>query len=438
MLPILHQSYWRDEAFSVLLASRNLKDVLFLTIKDTSPPLYYFLLHFWIRFFGDAGYVTRSLSLLFFFLLVLSSFFLLKHLLKNRKISLLGSLGILLNPFLVEYAFEARAYMFFAFLIVTTTLFYLKKKRLLSSLFLTMAILTHNFAIFFLIAFIAAWLYDNKERLWEKKAKFISSFLLPILAFIGWLKFSWNQWIKVAEGFWIEPKTSSIFVDAFRVFFQGSLDYPSRAMLYNLSLILVFMGLSYWLVKIATGRGSNFLKKDNASLVFLFSIPFLIVYIISSFWVPIYHERYLIPILPLFIIWIIYSLLRLSKINTSLSYLIFAFSLAYILFAVQGGEEIMRKTTKPAINYGVNQILSQSQPGDVIIPESNLNFLETKYYVKKSGKDIPVFAYSPSGKIIFYLGSILFEKSDIVSSYPENKRIWIIKPDGGYYLKGED
>lgn len=163
MLPILHQSYWRDEAFSVLLASKKLKDVLSLTIQDTHPPLYYFLLHFWIRLFGDGEYVTRSLSLLFHFLLVLSCFVLLKHLLKNWKVALFGSLGVLLNPFLIEYAFETRGYMFFAFLIVTAALFYLKKKNFLASLFLTLAVLTHNFAVFFLIAFIAFWLYENVE-----------------------------------------------------------------------------------------------------------------------------------------------------------------------------------------------------------------------------------------------------------------------------------
>ena len=131
MLPILHQSYWRDEAFSVLLSSKNLKDILLLTIKDVHPPLYYFLLHFLIKLFGDAEYVTRSLSLLFHFLLVISCFFLLKHFIKNWKLSLMGALAILLNPFLLEYAFETSSYMFFAFPVVTATLFYLKRKYLL-------------------------------------------------------------------------------------------------------------------------------------------------------------------------------------------------------------------------------------------------------------------------------------------------------------------
>lgn len=432
MLPILHQSYWRDEAFSVLLSSKKLGDIFLLTIKDTSPPLYYFLLHFWIRLFGDTEYVTRSLSLFFHFLLVLSSFFLLKHFLKNWKISLMGALAILLNPFLLGYAFEARPYVLFAFLSATATLFYLKRKYFIFSLFLALTILTHNFAPFFLLGFFAFWFYENREGLRRKLTQFSLAFGLPILVFLGWLKFLWNQWVKVAEGFWIEPKTSAIFVDAFRAFFQGSLDYPSKAMLYNLTLVLVFMGFSYWVLRLSRGRESS--KNESLLLVFLSVIPFLFVYAISSFWVPIYHERFLIPILPLFIILVVCSLYRLGK-TTTFSYLVFALSVAYILFAVQSSEEILRKTTKPAINWGVKQILAEARFGDVIIPENNLNFLETKYYVKKSGRDIPVFAYQPSGRVVFYIGSVLFEEKDIISEYPKNRRVWIITPDGGYYLK---
>lgn len=436
MLPILHQSYWRDEAFSVLLSSKNLKDIFWLTIyKDIHPPLYYFLLHWWIRLFGDAEYVTRSLSLFFHFLLVISCFFLLKHLLKNWKLSLMGALAILLNPFLLEYAFETRAYMLFAFFTVTATLFYLKKSYFISSLFLALMLLTHNFSVFFLIAFIAFWFFkfNDEEGLKKKVINFASLFALPLITLFIWLSFLWNQWVKVAEGFWIGPKTSSIFVDAFRAFFQGSLDYPSKAMLYNLTLVLVFMAFSYWLVRFIENK--SFPKRGSLLLIFLFSIPFLMVYIISAFWVPIYHERYLIPVLPVFIVWIIYSLYKLSQLNLSLSYFVFAVSLAYILFSLQSSEEILRKTTKPAINYGVSQVLTQANPGDVIIPESNLNFLEIKYYVKKSGKHIPVFAYSPDKKIVFYLGPFLFEDQEIISEYPQDKRVWIIKQDGGHYLK---
>jgi len=282
---------------------------------------------------------------------------------------------------------------------------------------------------------LAAWLYDNREDLQKRLSQFALLFTLPILTFAGWLKFLWDQWVKVGEGFWIKPKTSSILVDTIRIIFRGSKDYPSKGMLYNLSLVLIFMGTSYWVAKIADDKNKGFPKRSGLSLVFLFSIPFLIAYVVSSFWVPVYHERFLIPILPLFIIWIAYSLFKLCKLDKSLSYFVFAIATAYVLFGIQSAEEIISRTTKPAINHGVKQVLTQAQYGDVIVPESNLNFLEVKYYVKKFREDIPVYAYLPNGEIPFYIGSVLFEKKEIINEYPKNRKVWVITQDGGHYLK---
>ena len=420
---------------SLFALLKSLKDIFFLTIKDVNPPLYYFLLHFWIKLFGDFEYVTRSLSLLLFLLLVLSSFFLIKHFLKDWKISLLGSLTILLNPFLIEYAFETRAYMFFTFLIITSVLFYLKKKYLLSSLIFALALLTHNFAIFFLIAFFIFWFYENRENLKKKIGNFFLTFILPIAVLFYWLSFLWNQWVKVTEGFWISPKTSSIFIDTFQAYFQGFNDLPSSASLYNLVIALVFLGLSYWVVKIFIKDDSH-QDKEILFLVFLFSIPFLIVYLISAFWTPIFHERFLMPILPFFIIFIIYSLFRLFNLKRSLSYLILALGVAYLFFGVQSSEEILRKTTKPTINYAVRQVLLIAEENDVIVPESNLNFLETKYYAQRFRKKVPIYAYSPEeAKIPFYIGGVLFEDKEIIKEYPKDKKVWVITPDGSYHLK---
>lgn len=438
MLPILNQSYWRDEAFSILLALKSLPDLLSTAIQDANLPLYYVILHFWIKWFGDAEYATRSLSLIFHILLVITSIFILQHFIKNWKLSALSSLAILLNPFMISYAFETRGYTLFSFLIAISTLLFLKKKYFTTSLFLTLAIFTHNFSLLFFAAFLAYWLYDitqRKEGIKTKILQSLSLFTLPILIALSWLTVLWNQWIKLAGGFWIEPKTSSILVDAFRVYFRGYQDYPSRGMLYNITLALVFLGISHWVVKVIIKEDKN--QKDSTLLAFLFSIPFLLTYTISMLWLPIFHERYIIPILPLFIIWTAISLFKLSKLSKSISYVIFALFISYLLFAVQSTEEIVRKTIRPPINYSVQQILSKAEPEDVIIPESPLNFLETKYYVLKSEKTNPVYTYSPGGKkdIPYYIGSILYSEEEVITDYPKDKNIWIVQADGGHYLK---
>src|SRR3989339_1642966 len=60
------QSFWRDEAYSVLLAGQPLSVII--QKSSIEPPVYYVLLHFWIQLFGTSEIATRSLSLLGFML----------------------------------------------------------------------------------------------------------------------------------------------------------------------------------------------------------------------------------------------------------------------------------------------------------------------------------------------------------------------------------
>ena len=52
---------WWDEAYSVWLARMPLADVLRITAADVHPPLYYALLHGWIRLAGDGEFAIRFL-----------------------------------------------------------------------------------------------------------------------------------------------------------------------------------------------------------------------------------------------------------------------------------------------------------------------------------------------------------------------------------------
>ena len=43
------QSVWQDEAYSVVLAREDVGTIIRAQVEDSSPPLYYVLLHFWLR-----------------------------------------------------------------------------------------------------------------------------------------------------------------------------------------------------------------------------------------------------------------------------------------------------------------------------------------------------------------------------------------------------
>ena len=111
-------SLWGDEAFSAVLAQRNLIDIVKVLTKDTSPPLYYFCSHLWMQIFGSSELAIRGLSFAFHLGTVVTVFLLARYL-WGRKTAIAASLLTFFNPFLFKYAFEGRMYSILAF---TTTL----------------------------------------------------------------------------------------------------------------------------------------------------------------------------------------------------------------------------------------------------------------------------------------------------------------------------
>jgi uncharacterized membrane protein len=429
MLPILNESFWRDEAFSALLSLRSPLDIIKLTAQDQSPPFYPILLHYWMLLFGNTEAAMRTLSLLFHFGTVITVFFLVKHLTKSFWGSTLTAFAILLNPFLLQYAFEARTYSLLAFLAILSTYCIIRKQYIFASVFLTLAILSHNFALFTLIAIGGWWLYTKKGNIFSNIRQSIYLFMLPAIALLGWGAVVWNQWVRVGHGFWIKPVTSAIFLETFESFTRGDLNYPARHFLVLVSYALLFFAVSFWI-----WRKEKEMHAYGSLLVFASLGPIALAYGVSVLFAPIFFDRYLIASLPIAIAWIGYSLHLFLIENPAKKTVLVVFLSCFFVLQLYASEQILNSYQKPAINWAVSQILAKEQTGDVIIPKDVLNYLETKWYVKESGKNIRVLAYTPSGEIPFYIGSVLFDKKDIITKLPLKRRYWQIDPNGGYHL----
>jgi len=429
MLPILNESFWRDEAFSALLSQHSPLDIIRLTAKDQSPPLYPILLHYWMLLFGTTETAIRTLSLLFHFGTVIIIFFLIKKLTKSFYASLLTALAVLLNPFLLQYAFEARTYSLLAFTIAAAIYFLSLEKFWLAGIFLSLGILSHNFALFTTASIAVWWVYTQKMNVAKNMKKTISLFLFPAIAFFAWGMVIWNQWVRVGHEFWIKPVTSAIFLETFESFTRGDLNYPARHFLVLVSLMLVFFAASFWIWK-KTKETNHF-----ASLLFFASLgPIVIAYTISALFAPIFFDRYLIASVPLFISLVAFSLFRFVKENPAKQMAIVVFLSCLGAFLLYASEQVLNSYQKPAINWAVSQVIEKAKPGDVIIPKDVLNYMETRWYVQESHANIPVYAYAPTGKIPFYIGSVLFDPNKIIKVYPTNTTIWEIEPDGGYKM----
>lgn len=433
MLPILHQSLWRDEALSVFFAGKPLNEIFLLVTKDVQAPLYYFLLHYWMILFGNSEATIRSLSVIFHLALGILVFFFARHLTKNTLAGFFTSLAMIFNPFLLSYSFEARPYSLLAFLVTFALYLFFKKRYIFASIVLSLSILTHNFALFSLSGLILYWFLDKRIEFIKREITTIKEllmlFALPLLTVLLWISFVWNQWRKVTESFWISPTTSGIFLQTFEKFFGGPNNFDGRDFLLTIVFILSGFVIAAWLV------GSKTEKFKEIVFLFVSLIPIIVSYLISSLWVPNFHERYVIASLPLLILFCSVSIHRLV-INGSkkLSYILISLLVVYLISSVQSAEKIVRMPTKPVINYGVGEVLKRAKDGDIIVPKEYLNFLETKYYVRRAGSSIPVYAFSPSGEIVWYANASVIDPSEIIREIPKDRRVWQINSDGGYQL----
>jgi mannosyltransferase len=104
------EGLWIDEAFSVWLARQPLTEMVgWVATVDQHPPLYYALLHAWVRVFGDGEAGVRMLSALCG-TLTIPMVYLLGRRVADERVGLVGALILAVSPFHVRFSQEARMY----------------------------------------------------------------------------------------------------------------------------------------------------------------------------------------------------------------------------------------------------------------------------------------------------------------------------------------
>ena len=104
------QSLWNDEGTSVALSSLSLPAIINGAAHDIHPPLYYFLLHFWMPLVGKTEYAVRFLSVIAGILIVALTFRLARFFF-DQRVALVAAFIAAVSSFQVYYSQEARMYI---------------------------------------------------------------------------------------------------------------------------------------------------------------------------------------------------------------------------------------------------------------------------------------------------------------------------------------
>lgn len=212
------QSLWSDEGNSVALARADLGQIASRTALDIHPPLYYWLLHGWMRIFGENEVGVRSLSAVAAVLLV-AVVYRLGTQLFDRRVALLAAFVAAVSPFQVYYAQEARMYALLALwgaLTVWATAGLMgigegirgrqgsgpgRCVALYSALYVlaaTLGLYTHYAFPLILAATnlaVLVWLLRGRRegRVARRLAGWLILQLVPLVLYLPWLPVAWRQ-----------------------------------------------------------------------------------------------------------------------------------------------------------------------------------------------------------------------------------------------------
>jgi hypothetical protein len=170
--------------------------------EDGSPPLYYSLLHFWIRVFGTGEIAVRALSLVFATLAVPAAFWAARTLFGTRA-GWMAAILAATNPYLTQYAQEARMYSLVALLgmvacaclgrVLATHATAVERRPWALGAAITLAAMfyTHNWSLFFAAAWGGAWLVLLARAQGPERAALLNAGLIAF----GGAVVLWLPWV---------------------------------------------------------------------------------------------------------------------------------------------------------------------------------------------------------------------------------------------------
>ncbi len=410
-LLFLTQSFWRDEAFSYFMAKKNIAEIIFLTAKDFNPPLYYFILHFWMKIFGESEVAIRSLSIVFFWATIYVVFLFITEVFKiKQKKAFLYLILFIVNPLLLYYAFEARMYSMLAFF-STLSFYALYKKKL--HLYLLASILgmyTHYFMVFVLLG-----QYIHRRF----KQKYI------LFAFLPWIIYMIFNKNFAGTAFWIhKPSLINLLT------FVGTIFSSYEPGLTSANRLIISFSFILWLIIIfafIVNQKSNTDHKKIFRLLSIWAVGIPLFIMLISFIKPIFLDRYLIFSTVGLLLLLVYSMEKMSR-PISVVLLIFFIVVSICLQSVQ-----LLVRAKLPVKKSILEIKSLMKKDDLLYVASELDYFTVLYYFQEDR----VYIYGKNYEDIpDYIGKVLISKEKIASNLPfYPKKAFILNSDGRYDIQ---
>jgi len=417
LLGIGDNSLWFDEAFSWLVARQPAWAIITRRLEPILPPLYHFLLHFWIRL-GESEAALRSFSALCGLLTVPAVY----ALGRERFTPATGLAAALLTavlPFQVYFAQEARLY---ALVVLLSTLMLWAFARswgsthcrpwIVLGLLAALNLYAHYFAVFTLAVFNLFALPHRRRRRPMLLADLVA------LALVGpHLPSAWEQARQVTSNFWlVAPSPLEPFKTLDYLLFGHTTPLPLVPL--ALFLTLSISVLVAWAV--IRSRGAT--RRWLLLLVGLVLVPVSAALLLSWLVGPVYLDRSFSLVTPAYVLLLGWGLAHPPRRSPlRLLYI----GLAVVAAVSLGNHYLNPDPAKPPFR-DVGAFLQENwREGDVLFHLHDSSYLPLLYYAPQAesylldndpASWLPPYTWEWAGRRVSSLDEVVADKS----------RLWLV------------
>ena len=367
-----------DEPFTIYYSQAGFSSLLEMLKNENNPPLFFLLMHFWVRVFDISAFSVRFMPFLFSILTAPIIYLTGKRFFSGQS-GIVASLLFTFSNYHLAFSHEARVYPLFTLLTCLSMYFFLsmiknpERKTSIWLLIITniLLIYSHFFGFFVIGIQLQSCLVFKDTR---KAAKgCIKAQILTLFFYLPYFPVLISRFYASSGGTWVSPPVIS---DLYTMVWRFS----------NVPVVTVFFLLLFTaaLVKyLMEGRHlSEPLFPFQKVLLVWFFFPYFLIFIVS-YKLPMFLDRYLVFLSVAFYLLIGQSILYICGSRKILYYSLSTLAIGGMLLTCLPNLDNHRRLKKVV---EIVQILKDKDTPVIICPEwFDLGF--TYYYNQKYFRD---------------------------------------------------
>lgn len=441
------ESIWADEGFTICTAThvmeslRSYDSLIKNYVIECNPPLYFIVMHYWVKIFGKSEYSLRVPSALAG-ILSLYVVFLLGKTLYEEKTGVIAALLLMISTYnVINVSQEARPYSLMN-LFTLLSFYYLYRSseearlrdNLLHVLFSIALIYTHYYGFFVILAqdiyVVLTLIFFRQQSAPQQWKGWLAGQVLILLAYAPWIGFLLHQVSAPKESRWLQ-------IPAIQAVPYNVLIFANRSIpLLVLGCILAALSL-HIVRKQKSGleesesdkesghiRWRDTLRQNRQSILLILWLTGVLIvpYLFSLVFFPLYGLKYVVPAS------LAFYLLMARGISAIPSKYITAVILIVILaLSIPAIIPFYRYPHKEQWREAVSSIEQAAEPGDLVVICSGVSLNHCyRYYAKRTDLDVKPFPVRSMNIYTNYTFINTSDAAELRQTVNDHEYVWLV------------